>query len=524
MTHSHPRRSTLAALAAVLVTSALTPMGAAAAPPVATLGPQTAGAAPVVRAASGFAVATEWPASGQYVRGDDFDSGLAADMYLETDEVPIAAVATVERKSGNAASTSPWTAVYSEGLVDEDGFFYSYTSFEIPEDSGPFTYRWRVWGAFPGEGEFDMTSSATATYSWVNPSIDDVPPTVVRIPTQVSVDLPRVQARLGQRLSVTGRVSTPKSSAGAEGREVHLRLATRRGDGDPIARAVTDAEGRFSLNVPTNFLYARQMYATVTQAGREYNDASTPGRDLVRFAAAESTQKVRAVVTGLPYGPRGKQSDHALLFNTSFSSCAPLGYRVNPAMMPKGGMRLIKETFRQIAQATGYRFAYEGSTNRVPFSGNNPWISNTDRRSDITIAWSTPARVPGLRGGTIGRGGGSYGYGLRGDGDGGVVLDASQLREARKRLTPKSHKTLILMVLLHEVGHAMGLDHPAQGAQTMSPSVPRVHRGLYEAGDLAGLAAVAALDGCDSTQRYEAQRTAAARPIQGPRERLIVRP
>jgi len=74
---------------------------------------------------------------------------------------------------------------------------------------------------------------------------------------------------------------------------------------------------------------------------------------------------------------------------------------------------------------------------------------------------------------------------------GGVVVDAG----ARLSGGFGKGKT-IGALLLHEIGHAMGLDHAGATSQIMYPSLQSGFRGRYEAGDLAGLHALGAEQGC----------------------------
>ena len=75
---------------------------------------------------------------------------------------------------------------------------------------------------------------------------------------------------------------------------------------------------------------------------------------------------------------------------------------------------------------------------------------------------------------------------------GGVAIDATQKLPAKGFGKGASPGTL----LLHELAHALGLDHVRTASQVMYPSLRSTHRGRFEAGDLAGLRAVGAAQGC----------------------------
>lgn len=64
------------------------------------------------------------------------------------------------------------------------------------------------------------------------------------------------------------------------------------------------------------------------------------------------------------------------------------------------------------------------------------------------------------------------------------------------------------VLLLHELGHAMGMDHARDGKQVMAPSISPRSLADYQAGDLTGLRKVGAMGGCPrAAPKASARRT-----------------
>ncbi|TAK70689.1 MAG: matrixin family metalloprotease [Actinomycetota bacterium] len=168
----------------------------------------------------------------------------------------------------------------------------------------------------------------------------------------------------------------------------------------------------------------------------------------------------------------------------------------------RSAVRDVKGALARLSAATGMRFVYQGRTSYVPrgpgWAGANP--------AEIVVAWVTPGgrRSSDLlsrsgAGGVAGTGGVAYSMWSGGPGSGAeigrgyVVLNAA----ARQSFKPGFGAGVTRGdLLLHELGHAVGLQHVSSASEVMYPViVPRKVAG-YSAGDLAGLAAVGAAAGC----------------------------
>lgn len=166
--------------------------------------------------------------------------------------------------------------------------------------------------------------------------------------------------------------------------------------------------------------------------------------------------------------------------DASWSTCAPITYRVNPGPLRGYALTLVRQGLAQVQQATGFDFRYLGTTSAVP---------GTPRRASgamLTIAFAGGKQLAGMPVDGAGLGGyASVGSTIvHGD----VVLDAHLVATARRA---RGH--IPLKVMLHELGHAMGLGHVANRADRMYPVVTAAGAARYGAGDLLGLQAHGAL-------------------------------
>jgi hypothetical protein len=179
-------------------------------------------------------------------------------------------------------------------------------------------------------------------------------------------------------------------------------------------------------------------------------------------------------------------------------------WRLNPTGAPPGARTDVREAFRRVAAATGLVFVEGADTAHVPTTGAAP------PPGAIYLAYSTTAVVPGLTG-AAGIGGFYSDGEPRGGGfsviaSGLVVINRQTSAGRTPGFSPGSHGA----VLLHEIGHAVGVGHTSASGQAMYPSVGGAWRGRrWGNGDRTGLDAVGARRGCfpaDRSGRDEAPR------------------
>ena len=294
----------------------------------------------------------------------------------------------------------------------------------------------------------------------------------------VTVGLSDVTARtaLDRQVPVAGVVTDVTARRPLVGVRVVLQVRSSRGWATtPGAPAVTDRNGRFVLPAPT-FYYGQHVFRALVAA-------RAPGLG-VATAAAGSPE--RTVTVPLPYRPAGRASAGKLA-PTRFDPCAPIPYRINFAGAPRRARALVGAALARARAATGLTFTYAGSYGGIPFSRQrNDGLPATG----IGFAWTTAGQVRGLAGTAIGLGGGGWSAGARRTSSGVVIDRAFHYRRGW------TGTNSIGGLLLHEIGHALGLEHVNDPAQQMYPRDIGAPNGNYNRGDLTALRKVGLDAGC----------------------------
>ncbi|MDQ0754056.1 matrixin family metalloprotease [Arthrobacter sp. B3I4] len=196
---------------------------------------------------------------------------------------------------------------------------------------------------------------------------------------------------------------------------------------------------------------------------------------------------------GQPPEPASRSTSYKFLATNAdgspvgYSPCRPLHYVVNAALAPEGGADLVNNAIETVSKATGIRFINDGATTEAPSPSRAPYQKDAygERWAPLLIAWTTPEQAPQLKGPVIGTGGSthfSFGDGPKSFVTGSLELDAPQIRTDLGRGDGSAYATA---VILHELGHVMGLEHVDDPTQLMYPEIGAPD-GLA-AGDLNGL-------------------------------------
>jgi hypothetical protein len=186
-----------------------------------------------------------------------------------------------------------------------------------------------------------------------------------------------------------------------------------------------------------------------------------------------------------------------------WNPCRAHTYKVNLAAVPAAYRpTMLAETHTAIGVLTaksGIPFVYQGATGEVPQPS-----SLASQSAELIIAYTTPDKTSyPLSGNTAGYGGAAYKWSSTGTTNtytgglyrGFLVIDTPQalLSSWAPGFGTGLHRGNLL---LHELGHVVGLGHYANPVLLMNPSISSRTPNGFAGGDLAGLAAVGRPAGC----------------------------
>jgi hypothetical protein len=203
---------------------------------------------------------------------------------------------------------------------------------------------------------------------------------------------------------------------------------------------------------------------------------------------------------GVPLPPPPEGGAHAFISFQSdgvtpvaYDPCRPVHYVIRPDFAPPGGEELVREAVARISQVTGLQFVYRGPTDEAP--GPERELFQPDRYgrrwAPVLIAWETEESNPALAGDVVGEAGSvpaALGDGPRVYLSGTVSLDAPRFAEI---LRGRGGRSIARSIVLHELGHLIGLGHVDDEGQLMFPEARREVPD-FAAGDLTGLARLGA--------------------------------
>lgn len=269
------------------------------------------------------------------------------------------------------------------------------------------------------------------------------------------------------RNAVTGRL-------GGKGRPVSIQQAIA-GSWITVATSRTDRRGNFRLDT--------RLWAS-GNARYRLTAPAYAGRPAYR-------SKVLALRPSTSYRPAGSPADFRLLPIGRFSSCQTptLGYRINLGTLPSSRqtawMSDIHRGAAIVGAASGFRMQYLGSTGWKPGPLGHLLTPGWPGDTQVVIDLGNDMRLDGL------------------------PFDGRLSTGGRYRLTrasihlgfqaPVTHDPSsannLTSVVVHEFGHALGLDHAGGATQKMHgvATTPGYQLG---AGDLAGFARVGARHRC----------------------------
>lgn len=172
----------------------------------------------------------------------------------------------------------------------------------------------------------------------------------------------------------------------------------------------------------------------------------------------------------------------------AWDPCRPIHYVINEKNMPRDGETYISEAFKIYSKVTGYHFIYDGASKEFYSKDRNSYQPKLygDRWAPILITWSTVTNRPDVPDNVLGEGGATY---ASREGTEKIYVSGVvdfQIDHLRKYLETRAEEGKFKAVILHEIGHALGLDH-SEGAWDIMYPEDRLLVDELSLGDKAGL-------------------------------------
>lgn len=181
--------------------------------------------------------------------------------------------------------------------------------------------------------------------------------------------------------------------------------------------------------------------------------------------------------------PSGDAQDFALV-GGRYNPCKPIHFVINEEGAPSGGADIAREAVASVSAATGIAFVDGGLTNEGASLGKRLAYQPAlyaERWAPVLIGWGELTESEGL---DVGGRGGSASVA-------GVYVTGAVTIDVDVQILSLKH------VLLHELGHVMGLDDFDSPGQIMRPTSGQFESSVaWGAGDLEGLKQVGKAAGC----------------------------
>jgi hypothetical protein len=171
----------------------------------------------------------------------------------------------------------------------------------------------------------------------------------------------------------------------------------------------------------------------------------------------------------------------------TYPPCRVVQVRINPADEVVGGTRLVLDAMARVSELSNLPLEYVGPSTQRPDEWSDAMEGGMEAYPPALVSWSHEDETPELAGDVVGLGGS---ISVRGAAfartrymTGSVTLDAPDLAEV---LEGPDGEAQVRAVILHELGHLVGLGHVSDPNELMSETNYGTHD--FGPGDREGLA------------------------------------
>ncbi|HEV2369944.1 MAG TPA: matrixin family metalloprotease, partial [Acidimicrobiales bacterium] len=177
-----------------------------------------------------------------------------------------------------------------------------------------------------------------------------------------------------------------------------------------------------------------------------------------------------------------------------WNPCQAIPYVVNATEAPPGALSMIAAALAQVTAATGMQFVYAGPSNEL--ASRERSLTAGGRWNPVLFVWEQPGQSDYLPAG--GGEDGMGGYTAVSNSSGLWVVVSGQVALAADAGSIPGFASAggWEHLLLHEIGHVVGLGHVNDSAQVMYPYAGPGAAVAYGSGDLAGMRLLGSTEGC----------------------------
>jgi hypothetical protein len=151
----------------------------------------------------------------------------------------------------------------------------------------------------------------------------------------------------------------------------------------------------------------------------------------------------------------------------AYDPCQQIHVEVNPDQGPLNAVELVQDALAEVGEATGLRLVYDGTTDDRPQWSGPTTPFGLGRQDPVLVSFATSEEVSELKGRIAGIGGSASVTDERGHAryvTGQVTLDADSFRTL---LRQRGGEERTRAILLHELGHLVGLGHVEDEGELM---------------------------------------------------------